>query len=292
MDEGIVMLRAVLAVLIAALLLGCSALEKSVEGVTLEWGNVTDSTTEIIAKVQVHNPLPFSIPLKVRTDVYANGERLGGGNTKVTLTPGDTAITVRANLDNGRIASWWVSHVRSGERSTLKIACTLSLDLGIFDFSYPLEFTRKIETDVLSNFRPKSVAVFGPARLDVELREVRWGRVSEKETEIVMVAKIHNTANLPIEVIGYDYAITANGVTLGSGSVKRLLQIPPSSEKGIEFTVKIENDRLAEWWVSHIKNGERSMFSVVLKPKVSVAGEKFVFEMANDFEFVTNLLGR
>ncbi len=262
------------------------------EGVTLGWGNVTDSTTEIIAKVQVHNPLPFSIPLKVRTDVYANGERFGGSNTKVTLIPGDTAITGRANLDNGRIANWWVSHVRNGERSTLKIACTLSLDLGIFEFSYPLEFTRKIETDVLSNFRPKSVAVFGPARLDVELRDVKWGKVSEKETEIVMVAKIHNTANLPIEVIGYDYAITANGVTLGSGSVKRLLQIPPSSERSVEFTVKIENDRLAEWWASHIKNGERSMFSVVLNPKVSVAGEKFVFEMANDFEFATNLLGR
>ena len=83
-----------------------------------------------------------------------------------------------------------------------------------------------------------------------------------------------------------------NGIELAEGSSDVATVIPPWSETTLTLVTEIDNGKLDEWWVSHIRNGERTRVKIVLRPFVEVAGEEFGFTLAEkESEFTTNILG-
>jgi len=289
-------MKKIVFIVLAISLLGCLSVGKPViKKVTYRWGKVNESTTEILVNVDVYNPNPFPIPLKdVVLNLYMNGIKMGTGHAIKSGIPAhsESNLVIALFLDNDKIPKWWVSHIKNGEKTVMDIKGYLVFDLKLFDFKYPISFTNTIQTNILSSLKikPETVSVDG---ISVVLKSIEshWGNVNESTTEIVSVADVYNPNPIPIPVLGFDYIIKMNGITVGKGKEILNTIIPPKSEKKLEFVTKIENDKLKEWWVSHIKNGEKTIVEIDIRPEVKIDGRVIGFTIAKQtFEIRTHFL--
>jgi len=282
-------MRKVFVVALALILLGCISIGKpEIKRITYGWGKVNSTTTEILVNVEVYNPNPFPIPLKdVVLRLYMNGIEMGEGHAiKASIPAHSTSpVVIAIYLDNDKIPEWWVSHIKNGEKTVIRIDGYLVFK--IFDFKYPISFTKTVQTDILSfaTNKPVTVSVDGLSVVVESLRS-HWGKVTNRTTEIVSVAEVHNPNPIPIPVLGFDYTIKMNGIVVGSGSETMNVIIPPKGNAKLEFVTKIDNEKLKDWWVSHIKNGERTKVEVVISPKVKIAGRVLEFPIAKQTFYI------
>ena len=288
----------IITIAMAMLFIGCFSVGKpEIKNITYSWGKINESTTEILVNVDVYNPNPFPIPLKdVIVNMYMNGIDMGKGHVIKADIPANSESTVVMviYLDNKKIPEWWVSHIKNGEKTTMDIKGYLVFDLKVFDFKVPLEFSNLIRTDILSSLSPKpeTVSIDGLAKMTIRSIESHWGNVNDRWTEIITIADIYNPNPYPIPVISFDYTIKMNGITVGNGSEDLNAVIPPKSEAKLTLITKIMNDKLKDWWITHIKNGERSTVVLEIKPKIKFAGKEISFTLAKrTFEIRTSFLG-
>ncbi len=287
-------MRKLVLLIIALSLLGCIG-KPEIKKITYKWGEVNESTTEILVNVDVFNPNPFPIPLKdVVLKIYMNGIEMGVGHAIKAEIPANSEsnVVIAVYLDNDKIPEWWVSHIKNGETTNVDIKGYLVFDLKLFRFKYPIEFTNTIRTNILSiKSKPEKISIDG-VELDVRSVESHWGNVNEKETEIITVADVFNPNPFPIPVISFDYVIKMNGITVGRGSEDVSTVIPPNSNAKLTLITKIENYKLKEWWVSHIKNGEKTIVDVEIMPKIKLFGREIKFKLLErKFEIRTRFLG-
>ncbi len=287
-------MRRLILLMIALLLLGCVG-KPEIKKITYKWGEVNESTTEILVNVDVFNPNPFPIPLKdVVLNIYMNGIEMGKGHAIKAEIPANSEsnIVIAVYLDNDKIPEWWVSHIKNGETTKVDIKGDLIFDLKLFQFKYPIEFTNTIRTNILSiESRPEKISIDG-VELDVRSVESHWGKVNEKETEIITVADVFNPNPFPIPVISFDYIIRMNGIIVGRGSEDVNTVISPNSDAKLTLITKIENYKLKEWWVSHIRNGEKTIVDVEIMPKIKLFGKEIKFKLLErKFEIRTRFLG-
>jgi len=289
--------------LISVLFLGCAQEGKLTIGkpeirkISHEWGKVTSSTTEIITKVVVYNPNPVPLPLKdVLTEIYMNNLKMGEGSAlKAEIKANsESTIVISTKLENGRIPEWWVSHIKNGEKSVMKVKGYLVFDLKIMEFRYPIELSNAMETDILAGLSsnvPQKIDA-GPITLTVKSMKSYWGDVNRDYTEIITLATIYNDNPVPVAISKIHQLVEMNGIRFAEGSSDVAAVIQPKSEATLTFVTKLDNRMLDEWWVSHIENGEKTRIKIVLQPFVEFAGKKFVFTLAEkESVFVTNLLG-
>ena len=292
-----------LAVLISLLLIGCAQEGKPTIGkpevreISHEWGKVASSTSEIITKVVVYNPNPIPLPLKdVLTEIYMNNVKMGEGSAlKADIkASSESTIVISTKLENGRIPEWWVSHIRNGEKSVMNLKGYLVFDLKVTEFKYPIELSNAIETDILAGLSsnvPQKIGV-GPITLTVKSTKSYWGDVNEDHTEIITMATIYNDNLVPVPITKIQYLVEMNDIRLAEGLSDVATIIQPKSEATLTFVTKLDNRMLDEWWVSHIKNGEKTKVKIVLQPVIEIAGKEFRFTLAEkESVFVTNLLG-
>ena len=126
----------------------------SVVAVDNSFGDVTNETTAIETDLVVSNPNPVGIGLdgvSVNYTVSMNDiEMAQGGREGVRLGAGNATIPLETDLRNDAIPSWWVSHVRGGERTTVGIDATVTSDL--LGRSAAFSRSREITTDLLGAF--------------------------------------------------------------------------------------------------------------------------------------------
>ena len=289
----------ILLFLITSLLLGCvQELGKpEIRGISHRWGNVTPSTTEIITKIKVYNPNPIPLPLKdILIEVYMNNIKMGEGSAlKAEIkAKSESEIIISTKLENDKIPEWWITHIRNGEKSTINIRGYLIFDLKVIEFKYPIELSNLVETNILAGLsldKPHKVNV-GPITLVIKSVKSYWGDVDENYTEIITLAKIYNDNLIPVPIVKFHYLVEMNGIKLAEGTNAVETIIKPKSEETITFVTKIDNSLLDKWWVSHIKNGERTKVKIILEPVIKVLGKEFKFIVAEkESEFTTNLLG-
>jgi len=262
-----------------------------------EWGKVTSSTTEIITKVKVYNPNPVPLPLKdIMTEVYMNDIKMGKGSAlKAEIKANsESTIIISTKLENGRIPEWWVTHIKNNEKSKMTVKGYLVFDLKVTEFKYPIELSNPIETNILdglSSDEPEEVGV-GPIKLTIESKKTYWGDVNDEYTEMITLAKIRNDNLIPIPITKFYYSVEMNGIKLAEGVNNVETVIKPKSDVTLTLVTKLDNKMLDEWWVSHIKNGERTKVKITIQPFVEIAGKEFKFTLAEkESEFTTNLLG-
>ena len=289
--------------LISVILMGCAQEGKLTIGkpeireINHEWGKVTTSTTEIITKVVVYNPNPISLPLKdVLTEIYMNNIKMGEGSAlKADIKANsESTIVISTKLENGRIPEWWVSHIKNAEKSVMKMKGYLVFDLKITEFKYPIELSNAIETDILAGLSsnvPRKIGA-GPITLTVKSTKSYWGDVKEDYTEIITMTTIYNDNLVPVPITKIHQLVEMNGIRFAEGSSNVATVIQPKSEATLTFVTKLDNRMLDEWWVSHIKNGERTKVKIVLQPVIEFAGKEFMFTLVEkESVFLTNLLG-
>ncbi|WP_435182785.1 LEA type 2 family protein [Halobellus sp. EA9] len=238
----------------------------SVAGVENRFGPVNETTTVVETDLVVSNPNPIGVSLgglTVDYDVRLNDVSLASGVKEgLQVGTGNTTVRFRTAARNERIPPWWVSHVRNGERTTVTVDTAVeSSTLGrTVD---PPNVTRQVETDLLSQFNSSETRPVNANRpfvsdpvLYVNETRAQWGTVTDAETPMRLDFVVYNPKPYPIGVSRLGYDITMNDVAVGNGTTDSEYVIPPKSSRTVEATVSIRNDRIDEWWVTHLERNQ------------------------------------
>ena len=281
--SGIVLLlrsrKRTLAVLgvVAALLGGTVAAgllgTPSVTGVDNRFGDVNESTTVIESDLRVSNPNPIGVKLGGTTVDYAvrmNGVPMANGTKSgVEVEKGDSTIPLTTRMSNDRIPAWWASHVRRGERTTLAVDADVHSSLVGTTFGAPA-VERPVETDILGGFNSTETRPLNADReplvddpvLYVNETSATWGTVTDERTTLETRFVVYNPKSYPVTVSKIGYDIQMNDVAMGEGATDHGYTIPGESTETIRATTTLRNDRLDEWWVSHLERDQVTDLSV------------------------------
>ncbi|WP_434520925.1 LEA type 2 family protein [Halorubrum sp. AS12] len=237
----------------------------SVAAVNNSFGDVTNETTVVETDLVVSNPNPIGVGLdgvSINYTVSMNDvEMAAGGREGVGVASGNSSLAFETALENDAIPPWWTSHVENDERTTVAIDATVTSDL--LGRSANLTRTREIETDLIGAFtsdetRPVNAdsALVDDPVLYVNETRGRWGTVSDAETPIEMEFDVYNPNLEPYVVSEIGYNVTMNDVEMGSGSTEEEYVIPSYGSETVEISTALRNDRLDEWWVTHLDESD------------------------------------
>ncbi|PSP81094.1 hypothetical protein BRC81_01510 [Halobacteriales archaeon QS_1_68_20] len=269
----------------------------TVESVESEWGQVTENSTGLRTQVVVDNPNPVGLPgvLSVKYTASMNDVVLVSGKEGgVGLSSGETTIELTGRMDNDRIVQWWVDHVNNGEQSGLEITAEVDGPLGISKTVPVREAT--FETDLLGHLAeggPTEVTVDGETVLRVSDRQASWGQADAEETPVTFSATVENLRDEPISVDGFGYEVKMNDVVIGTGETAEGVDIAPGSSERVEVQAVIDTQKMADWWASHVRNGEETNLSVSVYGYVEDDGERQRLPMNvvdEDIAFSTDFL--
>ena len=243
----------------------------SVQAVENRFGGVNETTTEIETNVTVSNPNPVGASFGGVTVNYtvtmneiamAHGTKAGVG-----LEAGNTTIPFTTLMQNERIPGWWVSHIRNGERTTVRVhADVRSSTLGRAVSVTPV--TREVDTDLLSSFatdEPQPITTDAPVGnpvLVLEETTAAWGTVSQAETPVEMTLTVRNPNQYPVVISRIGYDARMNSITVGEGATESGVTIPPGETRTVDARAVIANQNLDEWWVSHIERNQVSSLRI------------------------------
>jgi len=267
-----------------------------IKSISHRWGTVTQSTSEILTDIVVYNPNPIPIPIKgIQVDIFMNnvkfgeGENIGSAEIKAN---GETTIRLSTKIDNKKIPDWWVSHLKNSETTQISLKGNVIFDLKITEFKWPFEQSSALQTDLLRSQKFNQMPFnIGPIQLSASMSS-RWGEITNEKTEIIHDITFHNPNLFPIPITRMDYEIYMNNIKMGEGSTYNPVIIKAKGDTKLVFISEIDNTMLDEWWVSHLKNGERSIVKMKIMPTIEVMGKKFQFTLMEDeSEFSTNILG-
>jgi LEA14-like dessication related protein len=271
----------------------------TVTGITQDLGEFTATKSEILTGVVMKNPNPVPIPLEsIEADVFMNGIKIGEissvGKTEIEASQ-ESILRLSTKIDNHKIQDWWVSHIKNGERTNVSVRGNLIFDLGLTKHEYPLEFESSLKTDILSDSCLASEGSEGrsaaSALLTVMDADSLFGAVTADETEIITTVILNNEGDIPILLAGYDYEIVMNEMKLGEGRVATNDILAPDSAVTISLITPLQNDKISDWWVSHLKNGERTELKLKIQPVVEVKGKRYEYTMIEEeTEFTTSIL--
>ncbi|WP_135820004.1 LEA type 2 family protein [Halostella litorea] len=239
----------------------------TVESVDNEFGEVNDTTTVVVTDLTVHNPNPVGTGFLDASATYTvrmNDVRMAEGEKRnLNVRPGENEIRLETYMDNRRIPDWWVSHIRNGERT--EVAIDARIRSGIVGRSVPVEQTQSINTSMIARFNSTETReidgdspVLSDPMLYVNETRGSWGNVTEAETPVNTAFVAYNPKRVPYTVTQIRYEITMNGVTVGEGTSDREYVIEPGTSEEIATRTAIQNDRLDDWWVTHLRNDERT----------------------------------
>jgi len=282
-------------ILTATLSAGCA--QPKVQSIQMSWGDVNDEYTEIVSNAEVSNPYPIAIPLSdVEVEIFMNGVLMGHGNAVGDTTissPSDT-LTLSIKLINERLVDWWVSHIERGEETVMKIKTNLVFSIFGYKLRIPIERSTTFQTTFLSSISPEGVSlnVGGVKAIEVKDARIKWGEVDRSRTQIIVSAVIKNNLPVPIPVKFMEYEVSMNGIKMGEGRVVSDAVIKPMKSEAVEFVMEMDNSKIPEWWVSHIKNGEKTTVSIKAKVGIEVEGREYSVNLyTHSYEFTTDLLG-
>lgn len=263
------------AVLLLAVVGGAVAVstfeQPTVESTEYRWGTVNASGTEIQTVVTVDNPNPLGIPgvVDVAYTARLNDVSVAAGEkTGVGFAPGTSAITVNATMDNSAIVDWWVTHVNSGETSSLSIDATVA-GPG-FERGVPTE-GQTIETDALAGMngeRNEEVTAEDRTVLVVERASAAWGEATAETTPIQTATVVQNEAPTPLDIRDVRYIVTLNDVTLANRTSADTYTVAPESRETLDLRMDLDSTKMDEWWVTHVRDDEQSDLNVTVRATV------------------------
>ncbi|WP_336036890.1 LEA type 2 family protein [Halobacterium yunchengense] len=254
----------------------------SVERVENRFGDVDEAETAIETDLVVQNPNPVGVRLgglRVDYAVSMNDVEMARGEKRgVGVGAGNSTVNLTTYLQNDRVPEWWVSHVRNGETTAMTVDATVrSSTLGQSTSFQPA--SRTIETDVIGQFNSsedRPVNADAPLVEDpvlvIERTNASWGEVTAAETPIDIEFRVYNPKASPVVVSNVGYNITMNDVQVGSGETEDTTTIPGKTSRVVETPTAMSNERLDEWWVSHVRNDQTTELRIDFYAEVEPPG--------------------
>jgi len=119
----------------------------------------------------------------------------------------------------------------------------------------------------------------------------RWGEITDETTEIISSITIENNNpfKITIPLVEVDYTLKMNNIEMAHGNIDKI-----NLEKGdttINVTSYLNNSKISDWWVSHIKNNETTI--VKIEPVVVIDAEfaePHIDAPSKSFNIETNIL--
>lgn len=309
---GIVLLTAVSAG--AAYSMG--VVEKPSAGLIDKGDWVTGEKIQVESSAYIYNPNPLALNLTNFSADYRlkmNDVVLADGNKKGLQIPknDNRTISFRTDLRTANIPEWWVTHLRNDESSKLEIPIKAGLKVSSFPLSFSgYSYTDTIETDVegsLSSAISKiegnysrtygSSSDFGANSFKIEVVDAsaKFGEVTRSETGLVMPLTIRNRNDYPIPAPKLGGELKLNSVELaefeseGSGS-----SIPPGETREVIVNAGMSNERIDEWFKSHVRKGEKTDAELNVYFRFDVGDASFRIPsddgMTCRFDFATAIL--
>jgi LEA14-like dessication related protein len=253
----------------------------SIERFDRRWGNVSDAVTEIRSTVVLENPntgaMADLLELSIGERVTINGVEVAADETDVgSLDSGTNEIQHAVEMDNDAVPQWWAAHVNNGERSTVVVDPSVTADVGVTKFDVGVDDREStVETDVLAGLTAGDAR---PLTLDGQrvgtVHEVRaeWGTATTDRTPVELTVRIENTAPVAITVSDLGYDVRMNDVVVGDGSAATEHRIPAGETRQVTFTIHLDSQSMDEWWVTHVRNGERTIIEYDATASVSARG--------------------
>ncbi|WP_435358086.1 LEA type 2 family protein [Haloarchaeobius sp. DFWS5] len=283
---GVGLLSLVVALVLVVSVLGVGL--PSVSGVENRFDGANNTTTVIVSDLNVSNPNPIGskfLDASAEYEVTMNGVAMANGTKeRIDTPPGQSTVTMRTNLQNDRIPKWWVTHVRNDEQTTVRIDA--SLDSGLIDQSFPVTQTQNVQTDMLSSFNSTETREVNANRafvsdpvLYVNETGAQWGNVTAEETPIVLDFYVYNPKPYPIPISEIGYDITMNDVSVGQGTNTKEHVLASGAVTQVRTVTTVDNDKLDDWWASHIQNNQVTQVRINFDAKVDVAGTSFSVPM-------------
>jgi LEA14-like dessication related protein len=90
----------------------------------------------------------------------------------------------------------------------------------------------------------------------------RWGEITPSTSEIITEIVVSNPNPIPIPIKNISVHIYMNGIDMGEGKNIGPASLAAKSNTTIIISTKLNNAKIPEWWVSHLKNGEVSKISL------------------------------
>ncbi|WP_435332504.1 LEA type 2 family protein [Haloarchaeobius sp. TZWWS8] len=289
---GIALLSLVLALVVVAGVLGVGL--PTLDGVDNRFGDVNESETVVVSDLHVSNPNPIGskfLDASAEYTVSMNGiEMASGHKDEISTPPGNSTVTMRTGLQNEKIPAWWVSHLQNGEQTDVEIEA--SIDSGLIGRSFPVTNQQTVQTDILSSFNSTETREVNANRafvsdpvLYVNETAGQWGNVTSEETPIVLDFYLYNPKPYPIPVSKIEYDITMNNVSVGNGTNTREYVLQSGQVTKVTTVTRIDNDKLDEWWVTHIERNQTTDLKIDFDATLDVSGtsvrvpmDKFTYE--------------
>ncbi len=268
-----------------------------VKSITNSWGNITTESSEIKTDIQVDNPNAFPIPIKgMEYQIFMNDVKMGSGHSmgKASLpAQKEHTITMSTEVENDKIPEWWVTHIRQGESTDIKIKGNIALDLKVTKYEYPIEREiSRVKTDILGVKKSYSV---DEESLKPQLRSIEnsWGEVTDDFTEILMKVVVYNPQRVPIYIEQIRYEMDMNEIKMGLGTSEESILLKPQSDTEIRLDTKLDNHKLDNWWVTHLKNGEKTEVKIEYELVYTVGENEFTMELpVQEKSIETDILGK
>ncbi|GGN19508.1 LEA type 2 family protein [Halarchaeum nitratireducens] len=278
-------LIAVVGVVAAAVALGWIG-APSVAATQNTFADVDETTTTVDTALTIRNPNPLAVRLggvSVDYTVSMNGVGLARGEKRgVAVSTGNTTLRFESYIRNERIPTWWTSHVRNGEETTVSVAADVtSGTLGRTVYVVPV--TRTVTTNISDQFnstadRPvnASLPLVSDPVLVVDETRAHWGNVTNESTPLETSFVVHNPKPVPVAIGGIGYDVTMNDVAVGSGETEHTVVIPPGGTRTVRAETVIDTERIDEWWVTHLRRNQKTDVAIDFYARLSVDGAKGV----------------
>lgn len=114
--------------------------------------------------------------------------------------------------------------------------------------------------------------------------ENRFGEVSQETTPIRTDLFVNNPNPIGVQLGGttVNYTVSMNDLAMANGS-KEGLAITQGNTS-LEFTTQMQNRKIPAWWVSHIKNGERTQLDIDARVHSSLLGQTATVPHSQEIE--------
>ena len=274
------------------------------EGVS-EWGEVSDTTTEIVTDVAIRNENPpafnelLLLDVQQRTtfsDVVVIEE-----TTQIEELPvGEGSLTVSTFKEHSIVPTWWAAHLNNDERSSARTELTAEADLAVT--SIPVEIEDQavpIETDLLEDLNSDETQFIqheatGATLLVIHETTGEWGEATPEEGPIQVSVDIENNHINPVTIKDIDYLIEINEVVLADTRIDDEFELQPGERRTIELELLLDNSKMEDWWPTHIRNGEVSVMSRHVEATIEANGQSDRVELdflSENVTIETDLLG-
>ncbi|PSP99446.1 hypothetical protein BRC89_04685 [Halobacteriales archaeon QS_4_70_19] len=279
--------------------------EPEVRETTSEWGEVTDETTEIVTTVDVTNPNEGDyndlLTLRVNRTTTVNGVTFAEGTSAVEDLPaGNGSFTVSADADNDAVPRWWSRHVENGEESTVRTTATGTADIAVTSLPVSLPDREATETtDITGQLRSaedeRVTTEDGRHVLTITDVVAEWQDATPQRAKLRVSTEIRNENTFQsITIERLDYVVGLNSVQVADNASTTSHTIPPGATRRVSYVIYLDNQKMDEWWPTHVRNDEVTVMSADTTATVDTpqGTERVSFDLfGNDTTIETDLLG-